>query len=511
MDTHTTLGVPSLNCRSRSAHLLHYADSDPSPATPAALAVDLDGSLVKSDLLWESYFGLLGRSPLRAVWLLRHLLSGVAAFKREVAASCPIDAASLPYREAVVDAIRHARAEGRRVVLATAADQTYAHAIASELGVFDDVVATENAVNQRGAAKAERLATLCPEGFDYIGDSNSDLPVWRRSTQALVVAPSASLLRRVRRCCPQVTVLDSRTSLWKTLLKLFRVKQWVKNLLLFLPIIAAQRLGDAAALGSVLFGFAAMSCCASATYVVNDLTDIGSDRRHPTKRRRPLASGDLSIQSAVFGAAALMCVAFLLAAAVGPAFAIGLLGYVVATFAYSSVVKSRMFADVLMLSSFYTYRVMLGGVASGIWVSHWLLLFCSFIFMSLALAKRYAELRDGFARNAVNSRRGYRIDDLPVLSSLGVTCGVLAVFVLCNYIAGPTAVELYRSPQWLWVAAPAILYWIVRLWFLAQRGELCDDPLVFASRDVHTFVVAAVVAASLLTACFAPSLPLQWS
>ncbi len=462
------------------------------------VCVDLDGTLITGDLLWEALFLLLGQQPI-LVWQIPFwLLRGKAAFKEEVANHIKIQADTLPYHPELLEFLRELRRDGRRLILATASDRRFAQAVADHLELFDDVIATEAGLNCAGAGKLSRIQKVCRGRFDYIGNSSADLPLWEAANESYVVNASSSVLSKARNVCQPIRVFPRKAGGFRAMIRLLRPVQWAKNLLLFVPLLMAHEL-DFDKWLTVLIAFLGLSACASGTYIINDLTDINSDRRHPRKYRRPLAAGTVSIPAALVMSGGLMLGAVGLTAICAPVVLPCLLvGYILATLTYSYVLKNKLFVDVLMLAGLYTYRILAGGLVAGISLSHWLLAFSVFLFLSLALSKRFTEL--SAARGEVNSRRGYRPEDLDLLGNLGPTCGYLACLVFLLYIAGDTATTLYSRPTFLWFVGPLFLYWITRIWFLAHRGELSDDPLVFAVKDRHTYVIGLMTAVLVLLA-----------
>jgi len=459
------------------------------PDDQIPLCVDLDGTLVAGDLLWESLFVLLGREP----WLLfvfpLWLYRGKASFKAKIADRIEISPETLPYHPELTLFLNQCRLDGRRLILATASDWRYAKAVADHLNLFDQVIATDGGINYSGSVKLRRIQQLCGDTFDYVGNSAADLPLWAAARSSYVVNASNSVLKRACAVCQPVRVFPRSGNCVRSIVRLVRPMQWSKNVLLFIPLLMSHQL-DSYKWLQVSLAFLLLSGCASGTYIINDLTDIYSDRRHPRKHRRPLASGEISVPLGLCLACGLIMTTLAAALAFGsPVMALLLVGYVSATLLYSHVLKNKLFIDVLTLAGFYAYRLLLGAVVSDIRLSHWLLVFSVFLFLSLALAKRFAELAPAIAMGELNSRRGYRAEDLQLLGHLGPTCGYLACLVFLMYIEGDTATMLYPHPAFLWSVGPLFLYWITRVWFLAHRGELSDDPLVFAVKDRHTYVI----------------------
>lgn len=471
------------------------ATSVVAPARP--LFVDLDGTVVATDLLWESLLLLAKASPLSVFQLPIWLLKGKAHFKQQVAARVRLNPASLPYRANVLAFIAEERRAGRVTVLATAADERIAHAVSAHVGMFDAVLASDGIRNLSGRAKLECINSHCSGGeFDYIGDSADDIPVWQQAQQAYMVEPSPSLLRSTRGIAQNSHVLPApRARLWGAF-RALRVHQWVKNLLLFIPLILSHQVGDSVLLQQILLAFLVFGMCASSVYITNDLLDLEADRLHPRKRFRPFASGVLSIPAGIGMAAALLSSALAVSVLLLPApFTFALAVYLTIATSYSLVLKRVELLDVFVLAGLYTLRVVAGGVAVGVDISPWLYAFSMFLFTSLAFLKRYAELELMRTRNELGANgRGYTVGDLAFLRSVGPTCGLLAMLVLALYVNSREVLELYRSPEMLWLAVAPLAYWITHLWFVAQRGRMTDDPIVFAAKDPTSYVVGACVA-----------------
>jgi len=454
-----------------------------------ALCVDLDGTLLKTDLLYESALVLLGRKPwllfLLPLWLLR----GKATLKREIAERVELDATRLPYDERVIEALRDTRARPR--VLCTASDAKFAHQVAEHLGLFELVLASADGVNLSGERKAHRLVERFGErGFDYMGNASADLPVWSRARQAWVVNAPAGLSARAARAAQVARELPPAGGGARAWIKALRLHQWLKNLLVFLPLLASHRFLDAQAIAAALLAFAAFSLSASGVYLLNDLLDLDADRQHPRKRLRPFASGVLPLLHGLFAAPLLAAIGLCLGLAVGPLFACVLAGYYAMTLAYSLRLKRVVMVDVIALAGLYTVRIIGGAVAIGATLSFWLLAFSMFLFLSLAMLKRYTELMLalGNGRNLANGR-GYAVDDLPLIQSLGSAAGYLAVLVFALYINSPESLALYARPQVLWLICPLLLYWISHLWITSHRGRMDDDPVVFAATDRASQIV----------------------
>ena len=454
------------------------------------LCVDLDGTLIHSDLLLESALALLGRNPLylfaMAFWLLR----GKAHLKREIARRCKIEVATLPYNAALVEWLRAERGQ-RRLVLCTASDAGYAHAVAAHLDLFSEVLASDGRSNLSGRHKAARLVERYGDRkFDYAGNTKVDLAVWRHARQGVVVGPSASLGKAAARVTTVERVFERERRPVRIWTRALRLHQWLKNLLVFLPLLAAHRLFSLDAAAHAAAAFVAFGLCASGVYLLNDLLDLASDRRHPRKRERPFAAGTLPLTAGLVAAPALTLAAFALALVIAPLFALTLLGYYVLTLAYSFRLKRIVMLDVVVLAALYTIRIVAGAAAIAQPLSFWLLAFSMFIFLSLAMLKRYTELRMLQANGWNNAEgRGYRVDDLGLIQSLGAASGYLSVLVLALYINSTASEVLYHRPEVLWLLCPLLLYWISRMWVVAHRGQMHDDPVIYAMVDRVSRVV----------------------
>jgi 4-hydroxybenzoate polyprenyltransferase/phosphoserine phosphatase len=465
------------------------------------LCVDLDGTLLRTDLLWEALFTAIKQRPLALLRALAALPRGKAAFKLALAAEVTPDLESVPVNEAVLARLRDERAAGRRLVLATASPRAWADGIALRTGVFDQVIATDGAVNLGGRGKADALVQRFGErGFDYAGNGATDLHVWQHARHGWVVG-GASLVKRARAVTEVADVFPPTGTRVPALLRAMRPHQWLKNLLLLVPLFTAQAWGDVHALAAVAIAFLAFGLAASATYLLNDLLDLPADRHHPRKRARPFASGDLPIAAGAAAMPLLLALAFALARALSPAMVAVLATYVVVTVAYSLLLKRKPVIDALVLAGLYTLRLVAGGVATGYLTSSWLLAFAMFVFMSLAFAKRYAELLVMLAAERDSAAgRGYHVDDLPLVQSLGVSSGYVSVLVLALYFDSPAAHALYHDPHLLWIVCPILAWWIGRVWLLTHRGEMHDDPVVFALRDRSSYAAALIGAIALLLA-----------
>ncbi len=467
------------------------------------LVVDLDGCLTPGDTLIESIIQVLKRHPGDVLRMARELMKGRAAFKAFVACRARFSPEHLPYSEPLLRLLRDEKRRGRRLILATGAHRVVAEAVASHLGLFDQVLATEDGINLKGANKLRAIRKYVGERFVYAADNRADLAVWSGAQAAVLVGASPRLARRVRASMPvehEFPREAAGAALW---LRALRVHQWLKNLLLFVPMFTAFSFLDTRRLGVAALGFAAFCLAASGSYLLNDLWDLESDRGHPRKRERPLASGRIPIAEGLVAAAGALAVAAVLGSAVSGPFLAMLLLYLGATSLYSWVLKEYVVLDVLALSLLYTLRIVAGAVAVDVAVSYWLLAFSVFIFFSLALVKRCTELVSLRAAGAAATLgRDYRVADLVVLWPLGVVSALCAVVVFGLFINDAQTLLRYSSPQLLWVVALGLIYWLSRVWILCARGEMHDDPVVFAVRDRTSQLTVIAMAAAVLAARF---------
>jgi 4-hydroxybenzoate polyprenyltransferase/phosphoserine phosphatase len=458
------------------------------------LVVDVDGTLLKTDLLAEGALSAAFTAPFSLLRWPGLLLRGKAALKQAIAADSSVAIDAVPLNDEVVAFLEAEKRAGRKLYIASASDRAWIEPLAARLGLFDGVFASDGATNLAGAAKAARLVeAFGHRGFDYIGNGRADLPVWAVARKALFAGVPAGIAVRARALNPDVEVVSALAGHgFSAALRALRPHQWVKNLLVFLPMLAAQHF-DAASFGASLVAFIAMSLCASSGYVVNDLADLAGDRRHPRKRLRPFASGALSPTWGVILALAPLLIGLGAAAALSWRLAAMVAGYYAVSLTYSFVLKRKLMLDVFALAFLYTFRIGVGAVATGIVVSEWLFAFSMFFFMALAMVKRCNELaRQSEQESAHVANRGYHAGDVEVICALSVAAGFCSILVLALYVNSPTAADLYRMPQWLWGACFVLAYWFGRICVLARRGHLDDDPILFAFRDRASIVAGLV-------------------
>lgn len=457
--------------------------------TEPPLYVDLDGTLTHTDLLLESLLALIRKNPLSLLLFPDWLMKGKGFLKAEVARRVEIDAALLPYNMPLVEYLRAEHARGRRLILATASTREYAESVARHLGIFDDVLASTDDRNLSGAVKCRAISEHNHGApFDYAGNAPRDVAVWAYSNAAVVVNATDRTLAAASRVTRIHRVFDKPESDLDDYAKTLRVHQWLKNLLLAVPLLTAHQWASGAALGALVFAFAAFSLCASGVYLINDLTDLSADRRHARKRLRPFAAGRMSPLHGLAMIPIALLFAGLFSLALPNDFFIALLSYFVLSTAYSLGLKRIALVDVLALATLYTLRIIAGAAAIDVPLSFWLLAFSVFLFFSLALLKRCTELTPLPSADYAPGR-GYRGGDVAYLRIMGIASGYLAVLVFALFINSPEITERYNEPRVLWMSAPALLYWITHMWIVEGRGEMHDDPLIFALRDIPSHAV----------------------
>jgi len=466
------------------------------------LVVDLDGTLILTDSLIESALALIRHRPFNVFAIFYWLLRGVAHMKEQIARRAPIDVSSLPYHMNLLLYLRNLSEEGRTLILATGASAAIATQVQDYLQLFEKVFSSDSQANLSGAKKAELLVReFGPGGFDYIGNSAKDMPVWRAARRAMVSGSPGTIqyalthLKNIERVFPW-----DRPN-WRMYSRSLRLYQWLKNLLVILPLMAAHRFDDIPLATSACLAFISFGLCASSVYVLNDLLDLPDDRRHPTKRHRPFASGALALTTGLWMIPVLLCLSVGIALLLPTSYQSTLAAYFALTLAYSVWLKRFAIVDVIVLAMLFTIRIIAGSAAVALWLSPWLLALSMFLFTSLALVKRYAELVIMRVENGPNARaRGYVASDGELLSTIGVACGVVAVLVLVFYITTGTAQLYYGRHEAIWLVCPVLLFWICYIWMTAHRGEMIDDPLVFALRDRMSRGAIGVMAILMLLA-----------
>jgi 4-hydroxybenzoate polyprenyltransferase/phosphoserine phosphatase len=471
-------------------------ENHPYPLIRRPLVVDLDGTLIRSDLLIEAAFSELSRRPHAILGMIGALSASKASLKHSLSEQKDFDPALLPYDPEVLRVIREASDAGRAVYLASASHHRLVSAVAAHLDVFTGWFASDEVTNCAGAVKAEKLVAAFGErGFDYIGNDAADLPVWKRAAKAYAIRTPVKVARRLTEHSDDVEYLSHAKPTWRTWAKLLRVHQYAKNGLVFVPLLT-NHLFDVASVLQSLWAAIAFSLCASSVYLLNDLVDLQDDRGHRTKRNRPLACGNIALSHALLAIPVLFLLSLAVAASISVNFLATLVAYFALTTAYSFFLKRMMILDVVTLAGLYTMRVVGGAVALSIWVSPWLLAFMMSWFLSLALVKRFVELKARREANLPDSKsRDYRNADLGMVGALAAAAGLNALTLFALYISTDSVQALYTYPALLWLVAPILAYWIARVLMLAHRGMMHDDPVVFALKDKVSLATLGIVGA----------------
>lgn len=461
------------------------------------LAVDLDGTLIYSDLLFENIVYSITSSPLKFSYAVKDLAYGKAAFKAALAKSFEFDPAVLPYNTDLLDRLQQLK--DREIVLCTASDKIIAQKIADHLNIFSDVMSSDGLTNLSRDAKANSLVQKYGKGgFDYIGNSADDLVVWEVADRSWVVNASNHVLKSAQEQGRVEAVFPRHVPTIKTWAKALRMHQWVKNILVFLPLLAAHNVADFAMLAMAVLGFFAFSLTASGVYIVNDIIDLAADRSHPTKRLRAFAAGRISIPQGVLAAILLFSTGLLLGTLVSAAFLGWLLIYAAATTAYSFFLKQVVLLDCFVLAGLYTLRIMAGGELLNNSLSLWLICISVFTFISLAFVKRYTELTQQKSDSASRIKgRGYLVSDAPLVMAFGVASGYAAAVIMGLYINNPSVRDLYQSPELIALTIPVLCFWNSWIWLKATRGEMDQDPVMFAVKDRLSLICGALFVAIL--------------
>lgn len=463
------------------------------------LIVDLDGTLIRSDMLCESIVHTLRYRPWQLFYWPFWLMKGKAYFKAQLARCFSFNPAYLPFNDGFVLWLQRQKQQSRPLLLCTAADQKIAKKIAKHVALFDEVISSDGVSNLAGLNKAQALiARFGENGFDYAGNSRADLAVWSHARHAIIVNAAASLYVKVAchegvECCFPAEKFKLRVYF-----RLLRMHQWLKNLLLFVPVAAAHQWAPALWL-NISLAFFAFSLCASAVYIINDLLDLDSDRLHSRKRRRPFASGQIPLWQGGFLAPLCLLFSVSLSLWVSADFIYYLVAYFALTSIYSWKLKRTVLVDCFTLATAYTLRIITGAAVAHLALSFWLLAFSIFLFLSLAFVKRYAELYGQEAGEQETSlTRGYYTVDAPLTQSLGISSAYASVLVLALYLNSSAVLKLYRLPDFIWVVVPIMLFWISRMWLYAHRGKMHDDPLVFAIKDPISWACALICLVALI-------------
>lgn len=460
------------------------------------LTCDLDETLVRTDTFFEAIFSLVKSNPLLIFYFPFWILKGLPYLKNQIFSKVEIDFSSLPYNQKVLDFLYIEKSKGRKLVLVTATPQFIADKVEKHLNLFDEVYGSDDKINLKSHKKANKLVELYGEkGFDYIGDSLADINVWSKCRYSYLVAKTNYSQLKIQKTIQIKEIIDTNEQIFKSIVKEIRIYQWIKNLLLFIPLIMAHNITDVLLIKKNIAAFFAFSFIASLVYVINDIFDIDNDRKHRTKKNRPFASGKLRLQYVIILIPILIILSlFSVFLFLDFNFLLILIVYFVTTSLYSFYLKKVVLLDILILSILFTLRIFAGGIATQTTLSPWLLGFTLFLFLSLAFIKRYTELE--YIKSEQKSKttgRGYITSDIPMIQSMGISSGFISVLVLVLYFNSEDVKLLYSNPLVLWAVTPIFLYWIINIWFVASRGNMHDDPVVFAAKDKVSYIVFTLI------------------
>lgn len=465
------------------------------------LCIDLDGTLLKTDTLFELALRVFKQSPWLAFYLPVVLLKGKQHLKKYLSDRADLDASLLPYNQEFLVFLMDQHKQGRKLILVTGCYEKTANAVARHLGIFSSVIATTAEINLTGKNKAQRLVQeFGKKGFDYVGNDTVDVPVWEQSRQSLLVNSTPLLRKIIEQRITFAASFDTRVASAKPFIKAIRLHQWAKNSLLVISALTAHTLLNAQNISTLALAFLAFGCCASFSYIVNDLLDLDADRQHHSKKYRPFAAGTVSIVAGLSLAVALLALTVFFSMQLNIQFSMLLLIYFVTTNLYSFKLKAIPILDVSVLAGLYTLRVIAGSVAISLDPSFWLIAFSAFLFFSLAIVKRLSELLYLNNSDKPVKARGYVFEDISTLQSLGGASAIAAVLVLALYINSQDVQALYNSPHYLWLLCPVILIWLGRVWLITGRGQMHDDPVVFALKDRVSWAILVTGIGVLLSA-----------
>lgn len=464
------------------------------------LYVDLDGTFTRADMLYETCIALLIQNPLYLFMLPVWLFSGIANLKAQIADRVSLDFSNLPLNPELQALLVKRQADGWNIILATASNEKIAQGIVKAHPVFNDYIASDNDTNLKSRAKLNKMTALTPE-FSYCGNSSDDLVIFPHAAESILVnPPSKKIIKKASPLIQHSLDLPAGKTM-KTWIKQLRVYQWIKNILVVVPLVLSQSYYDITSVSLVITAFFCFSMLASATYIFNDLLDLESDRNHPRKKFRPLAHGDISILSATIVASIIGIGSLTTAFFISTSFFIVLCGYLFLTLFYSVKLKRFMGLDMVTLAGLYTIRVIAGAAIIDVVMSYWLLSFSMFIFFSLALVKRCAELRMLEVKGKEKaSGRDYSVDDYPVFMAFGASSSMMAVLMFAFYINSDVLENQYQTPEGLWLILPALVYWLLRVWVKTHRGEMTDDPILFAFKDRGSLILGIITGLIIITA-----------
>lgn len=459
------------------------------------LIIDLDGTLILTDSLHETLLILIKECPYSIFRLIKIWFQGKAKFKKFVYEQVGYKADKMPYRSEIIDYILQEKLKGRRIYLATAAYKGIADKTADFINYFDGVIATDAELNLKGIRKLEAIQQKIGQNFIYAGDSDADIVIWKKSCGAIIVGDKVKKLTKKiqNENIPIIKHFGNSDFNLATWLKAIRLHQWLKNILLFVPLLTAFEFYDLHKLYTIVVAFLAFSLGASATYIFNDLWDLQNDRDHVNKKLRPFAAGNLSIVQGIKASIILLISAILIAIYVSWSFLGIFLLYLLITTLYSFRLKRVVLLDIIVLSVLYTIRIFAGGIVTNINISYSLLAFSVLIFLSLASVKRCAELVAISDEKNEITGRGYIKSDLDILWPFGLSTYIGAIILFGFYINAPDTIILYNRPSLLWLVQLFMIYLIGNLWMMTRRGFMHDDPIVYLIQDKKSLLLLALI------------------
>ena len=474
------------------------------------LCVDLDGTFLQTDMLYESFVYCFMKNPLILflciIWLIR---GGKTLLKEKLANKYSFDPILLPVNTSVHNLIRSKKDHGYLVFLISASADQILKAIFERYSyLFNGYFGTGTVVtgggepNLQGVNKAEFIKENFKNShIEYIGNSNADIIVWKNCSKGYAVSSNTNKFPSELHL--EYLKPNAQKSIIKLILKQLRVHQWIKNSLIFLPLVASHQILSPTTYLYSLFGICAFSLITSTVYVINDLLDLENDRAHETKKKRPLASGDLSILLGLYLAFACFTSGAIIAYAISPLFLILALVYILINLFYSAKAKKLIILDCILLAMMYTYRIFLGTIIASLEVSVWLISFSFFLFLSLAFIKRYAELFNLKKQSMEKTKgRAYQVNDMPVIIGMAIGAGFLSILVLDIYLNQDEIKEAFQSIWFAYFCLPTLLYWLARIFIKTARGNMNEDPVAYALKDKASLVIGTLFVVFFLSAAF---------
>ena len=443
---------------------------------------------------------LIIKNPVYLFYLPFWLMSGIAHLKSQIAKRVTPDFKTLPLNPELLDFLQERKVNGWEIILATASNERIAEGIVNAFSIFDHCISSDDSTNLKSHRKLEKIKAMSEE-FSYCGNSMDDIVIFQQANESILVNPSSKKVSKAARSFISQTLDNKKENTMKFWIKQLRVYQWVKNTLVVVPLILSQSYLEGLNTLYVITAFFCFSFLASATYIFNDILDIEADRVHPTKKFRPIAHGDISLPSAIIVALVIGLGSLATAYFISLNFLIVLTGYLCLTLFYSAKLKRYMGLDMVALAGLYTIRVVAGAAVIGEIVSFWLLSFSMFIFFALALVKRCAEMKMLEKKEKTKaSGRDYSVDDYAVFMAFGAASSMMSVLMFAFYINSDVLENQYQSPEGLWLVLPALVYWLLRVWVKTHRGEMTDDPIIFAFKDRGSLILGLITGFIVLAA-----------